>query len=321
MIALALAGLRARRSRTLLAAAGVLAASLVVGTGATVGYGLATGFERAADQADLPDVIARFDASRAPRSTSACARCPTSPRARTASSATTSRWRPNGHHTHRGAMHVVLGGRRGYLVTEGRDLSGRPGEVVSSRGSRASGTWRSATRIDVGRPGALRLVGIAVSPDNVAFPLARAARVYVPAARRRPANIALLWLNDPLEGGRHAHPGALGVVRPRAARVRHARGRAGAARPGGGDRDLAAGRVLARGAGRGRDDARGGRARRRAAAARRVRRPARARLHAGADRRRCRRRRRRSSRCRRPRPGSRSARWRSPARQPGCSPR
>ena len=44
MIALALAGLRARRSRTLLAAAGVLAASLVVGTGATVGYGLATGF-------------------------------------------------------------------------------------------------------------------------------------------------------------------------------------------------------------------------------------------------------------------------------------
>ena len=61
MIALALAGLRARRSRTLLAAAGVLAASLVVGTAVTVGYGLATGFERAAERSDLPDVIARFD--------------------------------------------------------------------------------------------------------------------------------------------------------------------------------------------------------------------------------------------------------------------
>jgi hypothetical protein len=42
--ALALAGLRARRPRTLLAAAGILAASLVVGTGVTVGFGLATGF-------------------------------------------------------------------------------------------------------------------------------------------------------------------------------------------------------------------------------------------------------------------------------------
>ena len=42
MIALALAGLRARGSRTLLSALGILAASIVVGTGVTVGYGLAT---------------------------------------------------------------------------------------------------------------------------------------------------------------------------------------------------------------------------------------------------------------------------------------
>ena len=51
-----------RGRRRLLAGAGVLAASLVVGTGATVGYGLATGFDRAAERADLPDVVARFDA-------------------------------------------------------------------------------------------------------------------------------------------------------------------------------------------------------------------------------------------------------------------
>ena len=42
----ALAALRARRGRTLLAALGVLAASLVVGTSVTVGYSLATGFDR-----------------------------------------------------------------------------------------------------------------------------------------------------------------------------------------------------------------------------------------------------------------------------------
>ena len=60
MIADALAALRARRGRTILAAIGVLAASLVVGTATTVGYSLATGFDRAAERADLPDIIARF---------------------------------------------------------------------------------------------------------------------------------------------------------------------------------------------------------------------------------------------------------------------
>ena len=64
MIRDALAALRARRGRTLLAALGVLAASLVVGTSVTVGYSLATGFSRSAEQAQLPDVIARFPAQR-----------------------------------------------------------------------------------------------------------------------------------------------------------------------------------------------------------------------------------------------------------------
>ena len=117
MIALAVAGLRARRPRTLLAAAGVLAASLVVGTGATVGYGLATGFDRSADQSDLPDLIARFDAE---------GRTTLDERVRALPNLAARSYRlernnipltANGHHTHRGAMHVVLGGRRGYLVT------------------------------------------------------------------------------------------------------------------------------------------------------------------------------------------------------------
>ena len=60
LLQLAVLGLRARRRRVALAAAGIFAASIVVGTCATVGFGLATGFDRAADRADLPDVIARF---------------------------------------------------------------------------------------------------------------------------------------------------------------------------------------------------------------------------------------------------------------------
>ena len=42
-------------------ALGILAAAVVVGVAVTVGYGLSTGFERAAREADLPSVIARFD--------------------------------------------------------------------------------------------------------------------------------------------------------------------------------------------------------------------------------------------------------------------
>jgi len=47
-----------RRSR--LAFAGVLLAAAMAGAAVTVAYGLATGFDRAARQADLPDVIVRF---------------------------------------------------------------------------------------------------------------------------------------------------------------------------------------------------------------------------------------------------------------------
>src|SRR6185503_5231653 len=116
VIALAIAGLRARRSRTLLAAAGVLAASLVVGTGVTVGYGLATGFERAATQADLPDVIARFDDE--PLDT-------LDQRVRALPNLAARSYRDeinnlpistDHHFTDRGALHLLLGGRRGYEI-------------------------------------------------------------------------------------------------------------------------------------------------------------------------------------------------------------
>jgi putative ABC transport system permease protein len=197
VIALAFAGLRARRARTLLAAAGVVAASLVVGTAATVGFGLATGFDRAADRADLPDVIARFDDE--PRDS-----LDERVRALPNLAARSYRWErnhvplaANGHFTHQGAIHLLLGGRHGYEVIAGRDLSGRPGEVVAEQGLARAWGLAVGDTIHVGRAGDLRLVGIASSPDNVAFPLARAARVYLTDADAdAPANIALLWLND-----------------------------------------------------------------------------------------------------------------------------
>ena len=200
MIALALAGLRARRSRTLLAAVGVLAASLVVGTAVTVGYGLATGFERAAERSDLPDVIARFDPEGRETLDERVRALPNLASRSYRYERNDVHLRANGHHIHSGAMHVVLGGRRGYLVTEGRDLSGEPGEAVVEQGLAREWGLEVGDRIEVNRRDVEReIVGIAVSPDNVAYPLARAARVYVPERfpGAEPANIALLWLNDP----------------------------------------------------------------------------------------------------------------------------
>ncbi len=197
MISLALAGLRARRGRTLLAAVGVLAASLVVGTASTVGYGLATGFERAAGQADLPDVIARFDDEGRDVLDERVGALPNlAARSYRYERNNVPLW-ANGRHNHRGATHTVLGGRRGYLVTEGRDLSGDPGEVVIEQGLARDWDLAVGDALAVGDPDRpRRVVGIAVSPDNVAYPLARAARVYLPERGDEPANVALLWLND-----------------------------------------------------------------------------------------------------------------------------
>jgi FtsX-like permease family len=196
VIALAVAGLRARRSRTLLAAAGVLAASVVVGTGATVGYGLATGFDRAAAQADLPDVIARFDSE--PRDT-LDARVQALPNlaARSYRAERNHVWlAAHGHSTDRGALQFVLGGRRGYQILAGRDLRhGR--EIVVEQGLARQWDLHVGDRLVVDGP-ASRIVGIASSPDNVAYPLAGAARVYaLDPDRDVQPNMALLWLNDP----------------------------------------------------------------------------------------------------------------------------
>jgi len=207
MLSLALAGLRARGPRTWLSALGILAASLVVGTGVTVGYGLATGFERSADRAGLPDVIARFSPER--RSTVE-ARVRALPNLAAASyryEVLNAPLTANGHHNHQGAVNTIGAGRRGYEIIEGRDLdAARSGEAVVEQGLAKEWDLHPGDRIGVGRElGDLRIAGISNAPDNVAFPLATTARIYVSDATIRDrlgftpddANVALLWLRDP----------------------------------------------------------------------------------------------------------------------------
>src|SRR3954452_15425529 len=135
MIRDALAALRARRSRTLLAALGVLAASLVVGTATTVGYSLATGFDRAADRSDLPGGIARVTRTPTGEGDPRVAALPN------LEARSYRRERLNqplsfgSHRTGKGAITILLGGRRGYTVVEGHDVvDGEIGQVVIERG-------------------------------------------------------------------------------------------------------------------------------------------------------------------------------------------
>jgi ABC-type lipoprotein release transport system permease subunit len=201
MLSLALAGLRARRGRTLLAASGVLAAALVVGTAATVGYGLDTGFARTAARAGLPDVIARFDAEAVGNVDRRVRALPNLAAASYRHEDTNVPLATTNDFTDKGAVEVLLGGRHGYAIVAGHDLTGARGEVVVERGLADQWHLAPGDKLDIG-PGLppFRVVGVAVSPDNVAYPLAKAARVYVQAPAflrdRAPANVALLWLHD-----------------------------------------------------------------------------------------------------------------------------
>ena len=194
--------LRARPGRSLLAAIGIAAAAAMLGTAVTVGYGLHTGFDRAADAADLPDVIARFD-DQPQGLVDARVRALPDLQARSYRREFTGvPLAANGGASENGVVQAIGPGRRGYAVVSGRDLRS-PDGVVVERGVARRWHIRLGQSLDIGR-GRLRVVGVAVSPDNVAFPLAKGPRVYVDRRALGPrfaanphTNLALIWLNDP----------------------------------------------------------------------------------------------------------------------------
>ena len=110
-----------------------------------------------------------------------------------------------GGSTRSGAVEVVGGGRRGYAIVAGRDVRGSNPGVVVERGLADAWHLGVGDELFVGRLGSLPIAGIAVEPDNVAFPLASTAHVYLASAfldetfgrdRTPRANVALVWLHD-----------------------------------------------------------------------------------------------------------------------------
>lgn len=207
----ALARLRVRRTRAVLAVLGITAAGAMLGAAVTVSYALGTGFERTADRADLPDIAATF----APTQRADVERV-----ARSLPNVVDVSFRldravifiaAGGKTTERAtAVGIQEGDRRGYAIVEGRDIT-REGETVIEAGlARAwnlhPGDDMFARALNVPFGGQrLRIVGVAVSPDSVAYPLASSPIFYVdyrdvaPLIAAVPGTVdtALIWLANP----------------------------------------------------------------------------------------------------------------------------
>ena len=191
-----------RRAR--LAFAGVLLAAAMAGAAVTVAYGLATGFDRAARQADLPDVIVRFRPESREEIDRIVHALPNVADRSYRFEATGVGLGSDGGSSDKGSVEIVDGGRRGYAIVDGRDVDGRPNEVVVERGVANEWHLHVGDEVQVGRLGTLRIAGIAVAPDNVAFPLASAPRMYVSGTwlareseRQIPVSQALIWAANP----------------------------------------------------------------------------------------------------------------------------
>jgi len=202
----ALARMRGRRDRVLVAAALTAAAGLAVGVAGSVGFALATGYDRAAQRSDQPDLLARFAPGRLSALDARLRRLPNVERIAYRLEVNRIALAANGRSRRNGAVHVVRPGRRGYGIVAGRDLGERPGEALVERGVAREWGLEPGDRIDARGLGRLRVAGIALSVDNVAFPLATVPRIYVAQAEidRRfgadpdpGANLALVWLADP----------------------------------------------------------------------------------------------------------------------------
>jgi putative ABC transport system permease protein len=204
VLSYALARLRVRKGRVLLAAGGVAAAGAMLGAAVTTAYGLGSAFDRTAARADLPDVLATFaplPRDRVEQTVASLANVRASSfRLQVGRTFVAAR----GHYDYDGTLiGLRRDGPRGYAVVSGHDLRG-PGEALVEQGLAHSWHLRPGQVIEIGGQ-RLRIAGVAVAPDNVAFPLARGPRVwtgYDEAARitGTPAgtvNSALVWLRNP----------------------------------------------------------------------------------------------------------------------------
>jgi ABC-type lipoprotein release transport system permease subunit len=189
---------------------GIAAAAAMLGAAVTVGYSLATGFDRSASAADLPEAIASFDPLQVAQLQARLGALPNVESVSYQLEHPGEGIAAGGEHTHRGNLIGVRPGRErhGYAIVAGRDLGGGPLEAVIERGLAREWHLSPGQSLELFDPGGgrarLRIVGIAVSPETVSYPLTRGPRVYVNYSLVRAfgafgpdeVNRALIWVND-----------------------------------------------------------------------------------------------------------------------------
>lgn len=196
------ANLRARRGRALLNAAGVVLVAAMLAVAATVSYGLLTGFDRGAAEADLPDVIVRFDDQPEGAVRERIGALPDLAAFSLRDELDGVPLRSGHDSVDNGVVEAVGPGRRGYAIVAGHDVSGRG--VVLEQGLADLWGIGVGDRVRIDRSPPLRVIGLARAPDDVAYPLA-APHVYLPLAAFRRAvpeagrkvDYAQIWLRDP----------------------------------------------------------------------------------------------------------------------------
>jgi ABC-type antimicrobial peptide transport system permease subunit len=223
--------MRRDRARTALVLLGLLAAAAMAGAAVTMVFALATAFDRSAARAGMPDVSARFaDRPRAVVAARVGALANVrvaSYREETKDVSLTARDR----FASADVVAVGVAGPRGYAVTSGRDLRANDDVVVEGGLAR---DWRLRLGDRISLDGvSRRVVGVAVTPGTIAYPLSRSPRVYVPIGDAARVNQVLVWLNDPsrlpvtLAQARAASFGLTGLQFVTRSGFRHLIGRAG----------------------------------------------------------------------------------------------
>jgi ABC-type lipoprotein release transport system permease subunit len=206
VLAYALARARVHRGRQLLALLGVIAAAAMVGASVTIAATLSGGFDRTAQRAGLPDVLATFAPLQRARVAHVVSQLANVRGASYVLQEPGAHVTAAGNYEGHAKLFGVGAGRHGYAIVAGHDLDG-PGQAVVEAGFARAWRLHIGERIGVqlARGEELRIVGIAVPPDTVAFPLTNGPRVYAgyQDARRIDGvapgvvNGVDLWLVDP----------------------------------------------------------------------------------------------------------------------------
>lgn len=191
--------------RALPTAIGIGLAAAMLSSAVVIADGLGGGFARAVSAANLPDIIVRFDPQPYDRIAARVRALPDVAAFSTRAEFTNVEIAANGHEDDQASAEVVQGGRRGYAIVAGRDVSDRYGEVVIERGVADSWGIRLGQSLYLRGLGPFRVVGFAEAPDDVGYPLG-VPRFYLSAAamsarfghdREPDVSVAEIWLRDP----------------------------------------------------------------------------------------------------------------------------